>query len=113
MTRRDKPAPKIIRLRIFASLVSWPRLGCSPGSLLSSMMTDGLHPGIVKRQQRSALQIRREPPEPNPAHAEDCKPVHPVKLGTRPLIGRHRQPEDINHAHDDLNCRNDSQPERP
>jgi len=100
MTRQHKKTPEIIRLRILASLVSWPRLGWSPGPLLPSMMTYALpslltgrmpllrmvtysfHSGIVKWQQRPAFQTCGESPNPNAADAQNRRPVHPMKLGT-------------------------------
>lgn len=103
MTRQHNKTPEIIRLRILASLVSWPRLGWSPGPLFPSMMTYALpslltsrmpvpsvlrmvtyalHLGIVKWQQRPAFQTCGESPNPDAADAEKRRPVHPVKLGT-------------------------------
>ncbi len=103
MTRQHNKTPEIIRLRILASLVSWPRLGWWPGLLLPFMMTYalrslltgmmpvppvlrmlpyGLHLGIVKWQQRPAFQTCGESPEPDAADTENRRPVHPVKLRT-------------------------------
>ena len=49
MTRQHKKTPEIIRLRILASLVSWPRLGCSLGPLLPFMITYALHSALAGR----------------------------------------------------------------
>ena len=93
MTRQHMATPKTITPRLLASLVSWPLLGWLPGPVLPCMttyvpllavlriMTNGHHFRIVNWQQRSIFQIRRKSPNPNPANAEDRRPVHPVKLG--------------------------------
>src|SRR5208337_3105521 len=61
-----------------------------PRSIALGLMTDPLHLGIVKWQQRPAFQTCGESPNPNAADAEKRRPVHPVKLGTWPLVGRRR-----------------------
>jgi len=48
MTRSAKQTPKIIRLRIFASDVSWPRLGCASGMLLPSVINNHVIPSAAR-----------------------------------------------------------------
>jgi hypothetical protein len=64
MTRQHNKTPAIIRLRILASLVSWPRLGWSPGSLLPFMMTYALRSTRIVIRKRAGTRLSTPSPVP-------------------------------------------------
>src|SRR5436189_6115785 len=101
--RPKRISPNAARFRTLTSRVSWPGRTFSECSLASLIQHHPFEPRIAQRDQGASFEIRHEAPDPESADADPGGEIRPMEIWAAAVGGerRHRQPINVNGAHDD------------